>query len=1451
MNRTSRLCLLSLVVALGAACVAPTFADDRRLISGFEELPTVFFLFDTSGSMHWSAQCTQEDFDAGECDLLCPLGSCWAPGAGDSPNSKLFQAKQAVYEVIDQTDDIQVGFATFNQDDLRLRRKHWLYEALEDGPNIPGYGPYPRGRDTSGPDPVQGDLHTFGATWGCFVGPDPDDDTGCAAATPANLNLRWDRERMQAWPKHTPDLNGDANAFRTFFVAFGGETYEMRFGALTSNSTTLGAPTIEMQVRRRRCADIDCTTFDQVETREVDFGYVTDFDNWDINTDRTDFQPGFFAQGTVSDGPAGNTCVNWDANTDTVADTWDGYNIRWPTVPDVDFPGLLDVGDVLPIDWRNDNRQALLERLAPNLALDPNANPDFRVATYFEDIVNPADELRLKDEAARPILSFGATPIGTSLRSFHDFMAGSTGWVNVAQNSDPSTFCRRTYLIVLSDGNQSTCDGDDPCDTQGTKELFESLGVPTFVVAFGVAPHRPYLPRCSGDPDEEPGVNCCPSDTDPSCIPSDTVGLPVDEWPPTGPGRENRSLRCMASTGGTGNEDYDLDGSIDSDGPGVIYPQNKDELVDALISILDQIKPAPSAFATAAVPSVQAEAADKVFLSEFTPVPQRSNWIGRVNAFLKPVPVDEFNRPDTSIPCPPDPDPTDPTDDPSACLLWEAGQVILDNQYNEADPVGELANQRRIFYGEFGDRVPRKRHFFEETQDGTTPLAQEFDLWRGFDIPFDPLLTPTHDLARTRANNVIGETLEKKTTPQNDDFPTPIDYLLTDIFHSDPLFFTSPNNLLYFLQDLDGYREFSILHAFRRRVLLFGANGGMLHGLDAGVCREVSGDPRPCIYDNGSGRELFAVVPRQAMPTVRDLTEGLPRHRYSVDGRTQAADVFIDPIHEGTDSTLDPPREDDREWRTVLIGGLREGGHVPPEGIGDLSSPLDSNPLDTEDPRNHPTSGYYVIDVTQPDPLPAVAPGVSPIPEVTGLEPPGCLRSIDGITPAEDGCGPIAFGSILWEFSDSIDGVRLDEDDNGYVDLAFAWSNPNVGRIQVCTSGCTGADPQLEDRYVLIVGGGYDPRAEFQRGNFLYMIDVETGDPIYKFPVMGAVAAEPAAVDTNFDGYIDTVYFGTTLGLLYRTVLFPIDDGGPDLKYPFAELHLVQEVAADGTVVSKLQRRILDTDFAPFVLLETTAPGTIPPEVRPIFYPPSVIFLSEFNKYAIAVGTGERENIFRRQQPSGRFFTFVDNVGQTTIMDPTFEPFSPASTDLEPLTPTSATFGSTNLLLPGEGWWLELAADERLVTEPFALSGILFFSTFIPNPDGPIVIPEESLCRESGTSNIYGVFTTNADGLLSDDPDINSANDLERFVTVEGLVSSPFTEQAQTKNPAPEAGTDVIDTLDNRLRFIRDRLKENFPANCSFPPGYRIDVKTRNSGTGIDFIAPVPICVVEKNFRDF
>ena len=106
----------AVLLAASSLALGTARADDRLLLRQSPADPMMFILFDTSGSMAEQPA-----------DSLVPIGS------GDDPASKLYQAKQALYTALLNNPNVHYGFASFNQDDTQLRRKHWVYKADQDG----------------------------------------------------------------------------------------------------------------------------------------------------------------------------------------------------------------------------------------------------------------------------------------------------------------------------------------------------------------------------------------------------------------------------------------------------------------------------------------------------------------------------------------------------------------------------------------------------------------------------------------------------------------------------------------------------------------------------------------------------------------------------------------------------------------------------------------------------------------------------------------------------------------------------------------------------------------------------------------------------------------------------------------------------------------------------------------------------------------------------------------------------------------------------------------------------------------------------------------------------------------------------------------------------------------------------------------------------------------------
>ena len=1319
--------------ALGAALLliaAASSADDRDLFSLQQDQPYVFTILDTSGSMNW---------EAGQPD------GTWTDTDMDSPDSRLYQAKSALYEVIRGLDDgVVLGFAHFEQEDLDIERKHWAYRRV-DTQSLPWLGGGANELDW----PNVGQIVYFGDhSYDNNDGRNDDRYGYCDRSGGGNqwfwgTDVAFGRAPVMGW-------NGSSETYT--YVNEGGTGFELRFQEPGGTAIPYGAETIQVEVRVRRYtgASTSSCNWSNFGERTITLERVYGQDNDGtpfVSAAGTPLQNDFLAVYKWSNLDQNNVCNStpqWAPNDTPSTGTQSPVSeLRYPTRADPlnrdPTNQVFHRGEVVPWDWIEHpenpaapapgfevaNREEILRRLAPNTAVpgqyaldsDGNPIPDFRVARYFENTPGGDNRLDVLPQFSSypPIVSASNTPLAGVMNNLADWYEDWEPVGSDEDDGDPAYECRQKYLILLSDGEE-TCGGNP-----GTAAArLEDLGIRTFVVAFGGA-------------------------------------LSAD------------NVQDIADAGGTGQNDTNGDGVQDcaefsSDDydfcPGPIVAADRNELVNALQQIFEAIETSPQAFASAATSPSRTDDGNSIFLTSFLPVPDQSVWKGSVSHYVQPLPTttdDDGNIvPDPSVTCA-------GLDPVRGCLAWDAADSMLEQAPSSITlsippalsdfGLGADQNDRRVFYSraDLGlSGVPRARKLFGPTLD----LIERVDQLFGFrDIAFDPLSTTSINDAYDDVLSVLRRTYERRSAPDPRNNGETLEWILGDVFHSSPSLISNPNRPEYQTFDLRGYQEFFRKHEFRRRAVAVSANDGMVHFLDAGTLEPSydSGrlDRSETSFGLGTGKEIFAVVPRALMPSLLEADQVSDQHDYRADGVLWVDDVFIDPLHAGT------PDEDDREWRSIAFTGHREGG-----------------------------VGYIAIDVTQPDPLVEKEDTFGSTVYVPASDfdyVPDCTSVETGYSAAA--CGPVPYGSVLWELDSTIDA-----------DLRDSWSTPRTGRIRIDAGGGV-----AEDVYVMVVGGGINS-ANWAEGNYLYMVDVETGEVLYKRDLRAGVPSDPAIVDRTGSGYIDYIYIGTLGGELYKV----------DLTTP---------APIDGST-----GQIASGSWVPFEIFDTGG--------RAIFFPPSVIRY-QGGTSLIAFGTGNREDLWDPAYATeeGRFFVVVDDFfsSATGLNESSLYQIDPAD---PPLADGIDPLGSNG------GYFFDLEPGEKLLSRAFTLAGVTIFSTFSPI-DEPQTVDGQLICETTGFTNIYVVFTTSGDPVGGED----------RFRSVEGIVTNPFSDLEIGGSGGDDDDDDDDDEPDGCDESVAQAIRETLPPECRFN-NITVPLKMVRADTGLECVVAFPVCIREFNWGD-
>jgi len=417
----------------------------------------------------------------------------------------------------------------------------------------------------------------------------------------------------------------------------------------------------------------------------------------------------------------------------------------------------------------------------------------------------------------------------------------------------------------------------------------------------------------------------------------------------------------------------------------------------------------------------------------------------------------------------------------------------------------------------------------------------------------------------------------------------------------------------------------------RLPVVLAGANDGMIHA-----------------FSDIDGTEVWGYIPRCVLGNLCKLKNG---HHYFIDLDIKAADVLLAGA-----------------WKTMLLGGLRQGGHY-----------------------------YFALDITDT---------TQPLP--------------------------------LWEVTDPC--------------LGQTWSAPSFGRLP-------------GDRYVAVVGGGFDPADTV--GNSLYVIDLETGTIPYAFTHVGDTdedfPAQVQAVDLDEDGFVERVYCVSTKGKLYR-LLIDRDNGVDDSV----------SMIFDPAVYDYSQTEKIEGMKDVLAVTRIVPEGAVLPDSsalqRPVFYAPSVMKTQYApHNYLVHYGTGDERAVLASDSQDF-FFEIEDRVA-----------------------------------LHGENqnavcrWVYVFAPGEKCLSRPITFNDIVYCTTFTPT----------STCG-SGEGCVYGITITNRveprgePGLHYDFNGAPLEEAVYRIGGISGIPSSPMVANGSVIGNSSLNPTRLwrlaIDEIPNRIR---------------------------------------------------
>ena len=460
----------------------------------------------------------------------------------------------------------------------------------------------------------------------------------------------------------------------------------------------------------------------------------------------------------------------------------------------------------------------------------------------------------------------------------------------------------------------------------------------------------------------------------------------------------------------------------------------------------------------------------------------------------------------------------------------------------------------------------------------------------------------------------------------------PDNWKLGDVFRSTPITVGTPS--AFFDDTRDANNAFATHRTNNSRT---SASGNRL--IVAGA-----NDGQLHAFKTSDGSEAWTFLPPNLLTKLKNIAHAAEptslTHQYFVDGPVTVADVWLG-NGDGTSKAAS-------EWKTILVFGEGRGST---DRLWSSSSSCNTGLLGNFDPSVTSYCGYYALDITS------------------------------SLSPA-----------YLWNintFNATSQAPYMGE----------SWSKMLTGRVRINVGGAE------KEKWVGFIGAGYNGGdcagggACDTRGKGFFVIDLSNGAVLWSYTLADntnikySMPAPPAIVDTDNDGFIDTVYLGDMGSNMWRFKLCRSSD-----------------MPSCGTA-----------NWSGGLFYDSSTGA-----IRPIYTGAAAAKDSSGNLW-IYWGTGDKTDP-TAPNAQEHFYGVKDNRTSTYGLS-----------DIDTITtgvfdPQSTTKVGYRIQLGGGG--------EKILSEPTVFGGVVYFTTFSP-PSG------NDPCEQGGDASLYAVNFTTGGGALT------------------------------------------------------------------------------------------------------